>query len=172
MEEITEDDLTELTSSFKHSMIHMETRDAYGTETELPHMAKWLAGEPDDFAWLDEWCAKMRSHVDAGRSARRVKIVSEPLSDYQRWVYTVYTPIVAAGEDVRWLPRPKVSTICLPGNDYYLLDNMRVVFLHYAGSGLNTCFTTTTDPGVVEMCATAFEKVWPLATPHSEYKPT
>jgi hypothetical protein len=33
-------------------MIHLETRDAYGTETELPHMAKWRAGEPDDFEWL------------------------------------------------------------------------------------------------------------------------
>jgi hypothetical protein len=172
VQEITADDLTELTGSFQRSMIHLETRDAYGTETELPHMAKWLAGEPDDFGWLDEWCSKIRAHVAAGRSARRVKIVSEPLSDYQRWAYDVFTPIVAAGEDVRWLARPLVSTICLPGNDFYLLDDERVVFLHYAGTGLNTGFTTTTDPDIVEMCATAFEKVWPLATLHSEYKPT
>jgi len=46
-----------------------------------------------------------------------------------------------------------------------------VVFLHYAGSGLNTAFTTTTDPAVVEMCLTAFEHVWAQSIPHSEYKP-
>lgn len=171
MQEITEDGLTELTGGFKHTMIHLETRDAYGTETELPHMAKWRAGEPDDFEWLAGWCQKMRDHVAAGRSARRVKIVSEPLSDYQRWAYGVFTLMVAAGEDVRWLPRPTVSTICLPGNDYYVFDDERVVFLHYAGTGLNTGFTTTTDPEVVEMCSTAFEKVWELSVPHGEYKP-
>jgi hypothetical protein len=37
--------------------LHLEMRDAYGTEVELPHMAQWAAGEPDDLAWLDDWCA-------------------------------------------------------------------------------------------------------------------
>ncbi len=137
MEHITEDELTELTSSFKRSIVHLETRDAYGTETELPHMARWAAVEPDDFEWL----------------------------------HGVFTPIAEAGEDVRWVPRRSVSTVCIPGNDYYLFDDERVVFLHYAGSGLNTAFTTTSDPNVIEMCSTAFEKVWTLSIPHSEYKP-
>lgn len=171
MEDITEAHLTELTSKFQRSMLHLETRDAYGTETELPHMAKWARGEPDDFAWLQDWCQKIRDHVGAGRTVRRAKIVSEPLSDYQRWVYEAFTPIAAAGEDVRWIPRRAASTICVPGNDYYLFDDEQVVFLHYAGSGLNTAYTTTTDPSVVEMCAAAFEKVWTLSIPHSEYKP-
>ena len=171
MQEITEDDLTELTGSFQNSMIHLEARDAYGTETELPHMAKWHAGERDDFAWLQDWCIKMATHVSAGRVARRLKIVSEPLSDYQRWAYDVFTRIAKAGEDVRWVPRPRVSAVCIPGNDYYLFDNERVVFLHYAGTGLNTGFTTTTDREVIEMCSAAFEKVWALSIPHREYKP-
>lgn len=171
MEEITEDGLTHLTSSFKRSMVHLEARDAYGTETELPQMAKWASGEPDDFAWLEDWCQRIQGHVEAGRTARRVKIVSEPLSDYQRWAYEVFTPIAKAGEDVRWVPRRQISAICIPGNDYYLFDDERVVFLHYAGSGLVTAFTTTTDAAIVEMCRTAFEKVWTLSIPHSEYKP-
>lgn len=171
MEEITEDAFNELLTEFKHSSVHLETRDAYGTEVELPHMAKWKRGEPDDFEWLQEWCTELAEHVAAGRTVRRVKIVSEPLSDYQRWVYDVFTPIVAAGEDVRWLPRRRVSALRIPGNDYYLLDDERVVFLHYAGSGLNTAFTTTTDASVAEMCREAFEQVWALAIPHGEYKP-
>ncbi|MEU4294906.1 DUF6879 family protein [Kribbella sp. NPDC026596] len=172
MQEITADDLTELTGSFKRSMVHLEARDAYGTDTELPHLAKWLAGEPDDFAWLQDWCEKIAAHVNAGRSARRIKIVSEPLSDYQRWAYGAFTPIAEAGEDIHWVPRPRVSTVGIPGNDYYLFDGKRVVFLHYAGTGLNTSFTTTTDREVVEMCSSAFEKVWALSIPHSEYKST
>lgn len=171
MEEITADDLSELTGNFQRSMVHLETRDAYGTETELPYMAKWAAGEPDDFAWLQDWCQKIRGHVSAGRTVARAKIVSEPLSDYQRWAYGVFTPIAESGEDVRWVPRRTVSAICIPGNDYYLFDDERVVFLHYTGSGVNTSFTTTTDPEVVEMCSTAFKKVWALSIPHRDYKP-
>lgn len=171
MEEITEDAFNELLTRFTRSSVHLETRDAYGTEVELPHMAKWKRGEPDDYAWVQDWCTELAEHVAAGRTVRRVKIVSEPLSDYQRWVYNVFTPIVAAGEDIRWLPRRQVSALCLPGNDYYLLDDERVVFLHYAGSGLNTAFTTTIDASVVQMCREAFERVWSLAIPHSDYKP-
>jgi len=53
------------------SFVHLETRDAYGTEVELPHMAKWRRGEPDDHAWLDWWLEMLRGHRVAGRTCRR-----------------------------------------------------------------------------------------------------
>jgi hypothetical protein len=99
-------------------------------------MAKWAAGEPDDLEWLQTWCATVRGHVAAGRSVRRARIVSEPLSDYQRWSHSIAHPMVDAGEDIRWVPRRLVSSIAMPGNDYYVFDDRLVVFLHYAGSGL------------------------------------
>lgn len=171
MQEIADGDLQQLLKVFKRSSVHLETRDAYGTEIELPHMARWAAGEPDDLEWLQGWCATLREHAAAGRTVRRAQIVSEPLSDYQRWAYNITHPLVEAGEDIRWVPRRLVSEVCIPGNDYYLLDDERVIFLHYAGSGLNNAFTTTTSPATVEMCRVAFEQVWSLAIPHSEYKP-
>jgi hypothetical protein len=171
VQETTSEYLSELLRNFQRSAVHLETRDAYGTETELPYMAKWARGEHDDLSWLDEWCEELREHVRAGRSVRRARIVSEPLSDYQRWSYSIAQPMVDAGEDIGWVPRRLTSTICVPGNDFYLIDDQRVVFLHYAGSGLNTAFTTTDDPTVIEMCRAAFDKVWELAVRHSEYKP-
>jgi len=171
VQEITNDEFQDLTASFKHSAVHLETRDAYGTATELPHMAKWAAGEPDDLEWLQGWCAKVRAHVEAGRTVRRARVVSEPLSDYQRWSYSIARPMVEAGEDIRWVPRRLVSSIGIPGNDFYLLDDELVIFLHYAGSGLNIALTTSTDRSDVELCRTAFEQVWALSIPHSEYKP-
>lgn len=171
MQELTYSQFQNLTASIKHSAVHLETRDAYGTETELPHMAKWAAGEPDDLDWLQDWCTKVRGHVEQGRSVRRAKIVSEPLSDYQRWAHTLTGPMVDAGEDIRWVPRRSVSSICIPGNDFYVLDDEQVVFLHYAGSGLNTALTLCTDPADVEMCRTAFERVWALSVPHRDYQP-
>jgi hypothetical protein len=171
VEDITDDDFQELLKTFKRSSIHLETRDAYGTEVELPYMAKWAAGEPDDLEWLQDWCTTVRGHVAAGRTIKRARIVSEPLSDYQRWTLTIAKPIVEAGEDERFIPRRQVSELCFPGNDYYVFDDERVVFLHYSGAGLNNALTTTTNPATVEMCRKAFEQVWPLAIPFREYKP-
>jgi hypothetical protein len=170
MESISEGEFGELLTTFKRDAIHLEQRDAYGTEIELPYMAKWAAGEPDDLAWLNEWCESLREHVAAGRSVRRARIVSEPLSDYQRWSYSIAQPMVDAGEDIRWVPRRRVSLLALPGNDYYLFDDRLAVFLIYAGSGLAVDRLASTDPADLKLCRSAFEEVWKLSIPHRDYE--
>jgi hypothetical protein len=168
---ISEHEFDRLLTSFEREAIHLETRDAYGTAVELPHLAKWAAGEPDDLAWLRDWCATVRDAAEHGRSVRRARIVSEPLSDYQRWSHSIAHPMVDAGEDIRWVPRRLVSSIGLPGNDFYLFDGRLVVFLLYAGNGLAADRVTSTDPADLRLCQSAFEAVWKLAIPHREYRP-
>jgi len=170
MKSISEADFDELLTTFARSSEHLETRDAYGTAVELPHMAKWAASEPDDLTWLDGWCEKLRRHVAAGRTVRRARIVSEPLSDYQRWSYSIAHPMVEAGEDIRWVPRRLVSTVAIPGNDFYLLDGSLAVFLLYAGDGLAVDRLVSTDPDDIRLCRAAFDTVWPLAIPHRDYR--
>jgi hypothetical protein len=168
---ITEADFDRLLRTFERESVHVEMRDAYGTAVELPHMAKWAAGEPDDLAWLDDWCTTLRGHVAAGRSVRRARVVSEPLSGYQRWSYSIAHPMVEAGEDIRWVPRRLVSSVAVPGNDFYLFDRRLVVFLIYSGDGLAAERVTSTDPADVELCRSAFDAVWTLSIPHREYRP-
>ena len=151
--------------------MHLEMRDSYGTETELPQMARWAAGEPDDLAWLRPYCDQVRANVAAGKIYRRAHVVSEPLSDYRRWSHSVVQPMVDAGDDIRWIPRRLVSSIAFPGNDFWMLDNRLVIFHHYAGNGTNIDFTTSTDPHDIELCRSSFEAVWPLGIPHNEYQP-
>ena len=160
-----------LLSGFEREAMHLETRDAYGTAAELPYLAKWAAGEPDDLAWLQDWCTVLREGRQAGKVVRRARIVSEPLSDYQRWSHSIADPMVDAGEDIRWVPRRLVSSIGIPGNDFYLFDDRLVVFLWYAGSGLGVAKVTSTDPADLQLCRQAFEAVWALAIPHREYQP-
>lgn len=171
MASLTEAEFDHLLRTFERSSDHLEMRDAYGTATELPYMAKWAAGEPDDLHWLDDWCAVLRRHVAAGKAVRRARVVSEPLSDYQRWSFSIADPMVDAGEDIRWIPRALVSSLALPGNDFYLFDDQLVVFLLYAGSGMNAGMVTSADPADVSLCRSAFDAVWKISIPHRDYKP-
>jgi Family of unknown function (DUF6879) len=64
-----------------------------------------------------------------------------------------------------------VSSIGIPGNDFYLFDDRLAVFLLYAGNGLAVDRVTSTDPADLKLCASAFEAVWQLSIPHREYQP-
>ena len=171
MVSLTLAEFQETVRHFERESMHMEMRDSYGTEVELPRMEKWAAGESDDLAWLQPYCDEVRTNVAAGRSYRRVHVVSEPLSEYHRWSYSVMQPLVTAGDDIRWVPRRLVSSIAFPGNDFWMLDLRLVIFHHYSGDGGNIDFTTSTDPHDIELCRRAFEAVWPLAIPHNAYRP-
>jgi hypothetical protein len=170
LESISYEDLTGLINSFQSEALHLEMRDSYGTAAEIPHLAKWEAGEPDDTAWLQPWFDRVRAATEAGRTFRRARIVSEPVSDYQKWVLKDSHLFVEAGEDVRWVPRSQVSTVALPGNDFWLFDDRIVVFLIFAGSGLVVDRHKTTDRAAIELCRTAFDAVWKLSIPDSEYQ--
>ena len=172
MTPVTDEEFDELLHcGFEREALHLETRDAYGTAVELPHMAKWVNGEPDDLEWLQGWCATLRKHVKAGRCVRRARVVSEPLSDYQRWSYSIASPMVEAGEDIRWVSRRLVSSVALPGNDFYLFDDRLALFLLYSGNGLSAGMLSSSDPADLQLCRSAFEATWKLSIPHREYAP-
>ncbi|MEV6303401.1 DUF6879 family protein [Actinoplanes sp. NPDC051861] len=167
----TYDDLNTLCRGIKRSFIHLETRDAYGTEVELPHMAKWASGEPDDYAWLGWWLDMLQSHRAAGRTCRRARVVSEPLSTYQQWTKSHVRLFVEAGEDIRYVSRPRLVDVMLPGSgDFYVFDDETALFLHYAGNGTNASFEIAEDPQIVQACMTAFSAVWDLTKPNVEQR--
>jgi hypothetical protein len=171
MRRVGYEDLDDLCRSIKRSFVHLETRDAYGTEVELPHMAQWRRGEPDDLGWLGWWLDMLRGHRAAGRSCRRARVVSEPLSDYQRWTMSHARVFLEAGEDIRYVARPRLTDVFLPGSgDFYVFDEETVLYLHYAGDGMNASFEVTDDSSAVRACADAFEDVWKLTTPLLEYR--
>ena len=82
----------------------------YRTDRETWIVQGRTVTDPDALAQMD-----IPGGEKAGRSVRRVRIVSEPLSDYQRWSYSIAYPMVEAGEDIRWVPRRLVSSVALPG---------------------------------------------------------
>jgi len=64
-----------------------------------------------------------------------------------------------------------VSTIALPGHDFWLFDGELVVFVLFEGSGVVADQVMTTDQDVIDLCRSAFEAVWQLAIPNGDYHP-
>ncbi|MFJ9692707.1 DUF6879 family protein [Kitasatospora sp. NPDC101183] len=164
----------ELLKAARHSAVHLEMRDGYMLDD--PALHAWRQGvrhDPADrSAWWRPWLDVVVEAVSRGVEIRRARIVSEPVSEYIQYEYDVTFPNVAAGEQVRWLPRRLASTLALPGNDFWLIDGRLVVWGHFAGNGDWLENEATEDPAAVELCSVAFEAVWGLATPHDQYKIT
>lgn len=89
MELITAEQHRGLIRALARNGFHLELRDEYGVPEEDEPVAKWRRGEHDDFAWLEPWLAQMRVATQAGKTVRRVRVITEPLTDYIRWEHEI-----------------------------------------------------------------------------------
>ncbi|MFD9111645.1 DUF6879 family protein [Streptomyces bottropensis] len=164
----------ELIGSAQRSAVHLEMRDTYAVDYERGPFADWRAGfrhDPADRAsWWRPWLDLISETVARGVVVRRARIVSEPVSEYTRFLYDGTFTNVAAGEQVRWLPRRRASDIALPGNDFWLIDDRLIRWNHFTGDGASGGGEISEDPAAVKLCVEAFEAVWARAVPHENYK--
>jgi hypothetical protein len=151
------------------SAVHLEMRDSY--TPNHPWFAAWRRGDTEEFdrRLQRPWLHLIREVTGRGVTIRRARIVSEPVSDYIRFEYATTASNVAAGEQVRWLPRRNASDLCLPGNDFWIFDDRLVQFNHFTGDGESAGQENNNDPAVIKLCASAFEAVWERGIDHSEY---
>ncbi|MGW6396083.1 DUF6879 family protein [Streptomyces sp. NPDC055103] len=161
-------DFTALLRSAERSAVHLEMRDSY---MEDPVFAAWREGReaelPDAYR---EWRELVEETVDRGVAVRRARVVSEPVTDYIRWEHSLTGPHnLAAGESVRWLPRRLASTLALPGNDLWLIDDRLVLFHWFTGAGEWAGHEFAEDPATVKMVVAAFDAVWERAIPHENF---
>jgi len=163
-----------LIAGFRREALHLEMRDVYAA-ADRSRFRKWIAGQelsPDDEAeWWRPWREMMGRHRQAGRSLRRLRVISEPVTDYIKFEFLDAAELVRVGEDVRWLPRQRASGLLLPGNDLWCFDAETVVFTYLSGDGEVQGYELTDDPGLVGRAVAAFEAAWPVAVPHGEYVP-
>ena len=175
MERITGEQRDRLIASFTREALHLEMRDVYAA-ADHSRFRKWLAGElldpQDEAEWWRSWREMMHRHQEAGRVLRRLRVVSEPVTEYIRFEWFDADELVKAGEDVRWLPRQRASACFLPGNDLWCFDAQSVVFTYLSGEGAVQGYELVTDPGLVGKCLAAFEAAWSIAIPHGEYNPS
>jgi hypothetical protein len=155
--------------SFDRVAFHLEVQDSYHTPEESGPFEMFLSGRRDDLSWHQPWLELVRQATAAGRSITRVRVVSVPHVDYTRWGLVVAEHNIAAGEDIRWLPRHLVEQSELPRDDYWLFDDERVVFTVFEPTGRFAGGAATADPRIVSYCREVRDRVWGAAVPHDQY---
>ncbi|MEU6989756.1 DUF6879 family protein [Streptomyces sp. NPDC046465] len=159
----------------RRSAVHLEMRDSYTPDD--PEFIAWQRGKrlvpSDQASWWGGWHDVVRGAVARGVVVRRVRIVSEPISDYVRYEYDGTFANIAVGEAVRWLPRRRATDLALPGTDFWLFDDALALFHHFTGDGqLDEDGREYAGDAVrVKLCADAFAAAWRRAVPHEDYRP-
>ena len=154
----------------KYSALHLEMRDAYTPDD--PWFAAWTRGDWKEFErrLRRPWLELVREVTGQDVAVRRARVVSEPLSDYIAFEHATTDSNVAAGEQVRWLPRRAANGLLLPANDCWVFDGQLVRFAFFAGDGQFLGTELCEDGSIVEQCTAAFERVWERAVPHEDYQ--
>ncbi|MYU10473.1 hypothetical protein GTZ78_07155 [Streptomyces sp. SID8361] len=166
----------ELFQAAQYSAVHLEMRDQYAVGDEADDFNTWLATgrrdvDPASEYWAP-WTDMISGAVERGVVVRRARIVSEPVTDYIRYEHAGAVVNVAAGEQVRWLPRRQAVDLMLPGADLWIFDGTQVLFNHFSGDGnwADPDMELRTEQVIVKQCSDAFEAVWGRAIPHDQYE--
>lgn len=161
----------ELLRSCERSALHLELRDWYSTTD--PGFLAWRTDRTvDPLVWYGSWLGLLGDVLARGVIVRRARIISEPVSEYVRFEYDITAALnLAAGEEVRWLPRRRASDLTLPGNDFWLFDDRLVMVNYFSGDGESAGHEIRDDADLIKLCVSAFAAVWDRAIPHEDYRP-
>ncbi|GAA3194797.1 DUF6879 family protein [Actinocorallia longicatena] len=159
-----------LLDSSVRSVVHLEARDTY--DATDPAFVKWKEDGDTGYEAWEGWKTLVGGAVGRGVRFRRLRIVSEPVSDYIRWEHAISYGNVEAGEELRWLPRHLAFDLPHPVADFFMYDQRLVAYNFTAGDGTDTGrMEYVTDPRSILPVVGMFEMLWERGIPHADYKP-
>lgn len=157
---------------FRHSSFRLETRDRYNEPNERDHYQRWLAGERVGDWWRRGFLDMVEARTGDGARMARVRVVSEPASDYTRFGFVLGAYNVAAGEDIRYLPRGRAAQLDLPGEDWWLIDSTRVGVIRFGDDDILLGAEIIDDPAAVVQYNAWRDVALHYAVPLREYATT
>jgi hypothetical protein len=163
------DDFAGLFDWFATRAFRLETLDQYAVGYEEEAIRRFLAGKPLDPGIIAPWLNRVAAVTAAGRRMERVHVVTEPLSDYLRFEMDGYRFTVAAGEDVRILPRSVARKLELPREDFWLFDDGPMARMHYDRHGAFLGAELVEEPDVVPRYCQWRDVALEAATPYAQY---
>ncbi|MGH9656906.1 MAG: DUF6879 family protein [Bryobacteraceae bacterium] len=125
----------ELFARFTDSAFRLETLENYREPHERDAIRRFVTGRPPDDSWAGDYVRLLRRLQAGGRRIERVRVLSRPLTTYQRFVMDLAARCtVPAGEDLRVLDQSHAETIGLSlGTDFWLFDDRLAALMHFEG---------------------------------------
>ncbi|WP_329488890.1 hypothetical protein OG618_19985 [Kitasatospora sp. NBC_01246] len=135
---------------YRQDAFRLEAQPAYTMPREAENLARFLRGEPKPAEHNAAWHRRVQGFVISGRTIGRVRVVREPLTDYQRYQFAWGIPgNIAAGEDIRILDATE-RDFGIPDQDWWMFDETSVVQLNFRSDG--TQINRELVDGRVEEC--------------------
>ncbi|WP_405585309.1 DUF6879 family protein [Streptomyces sp. NBC_01092] len=162
------EEITHLFTEFEHTAFRLETRRGYASDRQGARFQAFTRGvlpepEPDH-----PWNVNVRAKAGRGARFSRVRIVDEPPTDGQRFLMATAAGNVAAGEDIRVLPRSEAVRLDLPDYDLWLFDSHTMVRMHIDDTDTTTGVELVDDPAEVLAACRARDAAWRVAVPTAE----
>ena len=154
---------------FERSAFRLELRQVYMMPGEADDLAAFERGELPPPGYHYGWLDTVADAVKAGKTFRRVRVVTRPLSFYTKWEFVWgYDWNAKAGEDIRILDVTDDPGLELPDHDFWLFDDATVVKLLYRPDGTQTDRELVEQPDL-EAYRRWRDTTWDQAVPYADY---
>lgn len=134
-------------------------------------LIRWRNGLPFlEDAEDRQWRGYIRELQQQGVPFQRVRMISDPPTEYERWSLDVTDWNLSLGEDIRWITRQAADELDLPEYDFYLIDNDRVAVLLFDEDKALTGLELIDDPTEIERHRQWRDLAWQHAIQHQDYR--
>lgn len=172
---MTPRDFNYLFDRFQVEAFRLETLPVYRVAEEQQWFDQFLDGtiRPlTEIPFFAEWHASIRAATAEGRAVRRVRILDEPPTDYQRFEIWAGQFNSAAGETLLYLTRGRAAELGLPlDHDWWLFDQQRLAIMRFDPDGRPLGGDITTDKHLVRQHRAWRDLALRHATPCGEWLP-
>lgn len=154
---------------FTSNAFRLELRQAYTMPDEEEDLAAFARGELPPPGYHYGWLDTVADAVKAGKTFRRVRVVTRPLSFYTKWEFVWgYDWNVGAGEDIHILDVTDGASPELPDHDFWMFDETTVVKLLYRPDGTQEGRELIEHPDLSKYLAWR-DAAWRASVPYADY---
>lgn len=149
--------------SFERSAARLETLPDYADDEDQAALQRFLAGDASLGSHPTDWSKFVEELTNHGKTVRRIRVVTKPLTDYLRYELSAgYQPGARAGEEIRVYVDEASS---VTREDFWLFDDRVLVSMQYSKSGEYQGSVVRSDESQVAQARLLFERLWTQAIP-------
>ncbi|WP_019548150.1 DUF6879 family protein [Streptomyces sulphureus] len=155
--------------NFAHTAWRLETRRGYASDREGERYQLFLAGRlPLDTT--RPWCINVQKQTAQGKRFERVRVVDDPPTEEQRFLFEGAASNNQAGEDIRNMWRSDAERAGLPAEDFWLFDSRFALRMHFDAADEYLGADLVEDPAEVLRYCQIRDAAWHFAVSRDAFR--